>query len=131
MDIYQKMPRTALQFRLFVLPLQSCYRYHPAFDEYCQEVFIFHRFYNAWGLYLTRGCHGNAQAINHIDSNTRLSNCLSASGQNSTYLYTYIYIYTRQPLLAKGIKAACFDAVRFLTIIGHAFSYQASAVVLL
>ena len=37
----------------------------------------------------------------------------------------------RQLLLAKGIKAASFGTVQFLTIIGHAFSYQASAVMLL
>ena len=35
------------------------------------------------------------------------------------------------PLLASGIKAAGFGIVRFLKIIGHAFSYQASAVMLL
>ena len=36
-----------------------------------------------------------------------------------------------QPLLARGIKAAGFFIVRFLIIIGHAFNYQASAVMLL
>ena len=32
-----------------------------------------------------------------------------------------------RPLLARGIKAACVRTDRFLTISGHAFSYQASA----
>ena len=32
--------------------------------------------------------------------------------------------YVSHPLLARGIKAACFDAVRFLTIIGHDFSHR-------
>ena len=40
-------------------------------------------------------------------------------------------IYIRRPLLVKGIKAAGFGLIRFLTITSYAFSYLASAVMLL
>ena len=42
--------------------------------------------------------------------------------ESSIKIYGYVYIfYIRQPLLAKGTKAACFGLIAFLTISGHAF----------
>ena len=68
----------------------------------------------------------HAQSIeNEQEQNRALSRWQNGVSQR------YQQKHIRRPLLVRAIKAAGLGIIPFLTIIGHAFSYQASAVMLL